>query len=178
LVTRWSFTTGAVALSFMFLFIIITTKNSWGITGPFAGWGLAFLGLFGIELTGPVFEATNAKIAAGFLNDGMGVRDIGIILGSAVALLMAGRFAFDINFRRIDALTYAAGGVLMGIGARIAGGCNIGALFSGIGNLSLSGWVFGVMLWAGALAALKYFANKVNLIGPDRHTLAKEKVSL
>jgi hypothetical protein len=177
-VTRWSFTTGAVALAFMFLFIIITTKNSWGITGPFAVWGMSFLGIFGIEFTGPAFEAANAKVAAGLLNDGMGVRDIGIILGSAIALLMAGRFAFDTNFRRIDALTYMVGGLLMGIGARIAGGCNIGALFSGIGNLSLSGWVFGVMLWAGALAALKYFANKVNIIGPDRHTLPKQKVSL
>ncbi len=177
-VTRWSFTTGAVALAFMFLFIIITTKNSWGITGPYAVWDLSILGIFGIELTGPAFEAANAKLAAGLLNDGMGVRDIGIILGSAVALLTAGRFAFNTSFRRIDALTYMGGGLLMGIGARIAGGCNIGALFSGIGNLSLSGWVFGLALWAGAMAALKYFANKVNIIGPDRHTLPKQKVSL
>lgn len=175
-VTRWTFTTGAVLLAFMFLFIITTTKNSWGVTGPFASWGLAFLNVFGIELTGPAFDAANATVAAGLLNDGAGVRDLGLILGSAVALLLAGRFAFDTNFRKIDAMTYVVGGLFMGVGARMAGGCNIGALFSGIGNLSLSGWVFGVMLWAGGLAALKYFANKVNLVGPDRHTLAKTSV--
>ena len=172
-VTRWSLTTGSVLLAFMFLFIIITTKNSWGITGPFAGWGLALLNLFGVELTSPVFEETNAGIAAGLLNNGMGVRDIGIVLGSAIALLLAGRFAFDTKFRRFDVLIYMLGGLIMGVGARIAGGCNIGALFSGIGNLSLSGWVFGVMLWVGGMSALKFFANKVNIIGPDRHTLPR-----
>lgn len=169
-VTRWTMTTGGVLLAIMFLFIIITTKNSWGITGPFAGWGLAFLNLFGLELTSPVFDETNAGIAAGLLNNGMGVRDIGMIFGSAIALLMAGRFAFDTKFRRFDVVIYMLGGLLMGIGARIAGGCNIGALFSGIGNLSLSGWVFGVMLFVGGMSALKLLANKVNIIGPDRHT--------
>jgi hypothetical protein len=37
------------------------------------------------------------------------------------------------------------GGLLLGYGARIAYGCNIGALFSGIASTSLHGW-----LWGGA----------------------------
>lgn len=64
-------------------------------------------------------------------------------------------------------VTYLVGGLLMGVGARLAAGCNIGALYSGIGNLSLSGWIFGIALWAGAMGALKYFAGKVNIIGPN-----------
>ncbi|MCL0058766.1 YeeE/YedE family protein, partial [Dehalococcoidia bacterium] len=40
-------------------------------------------------------------------------------------------------------------------GARIAGGCNIGALFSGITTLSLSGWVFAVFLFLGAIVGSK-----------------------
>ena len=43
-----------------------------------------------------------------------------------------------------------AGGTLMGYGAGIAVGCTIGAFFSAIPSLGLSGWVFGVALLAGA----------------------------
>jgi uncharacterized membrane protein YedE/YeeE len=34
------------------------------------------------------------------------------------------------------------GGLLLGYGARIAYGCNIGAYFSGIGSGSLHGWLW------------------------------------
>lgn len=35
----------------------------------------------------------------------------------------------------------ALGGLAMGYGARIAYGCNIGALFSGVASTSLHGWL-------------------------------------
>jgi uncharacterized membrane protein YedE/YeeE len=50
---------------------------------------------------------------------------------------------------------------MMGYGARIAYGCNIGALYSGIASLSLSGWVFAVFMFGGAVVGskllVKYF---------------------
>jgi len=44
---------------------------------------------------------------------------------------------------------------LMGYGARLTAGCNIGALFSGISSLSLSGWVYAVFLFLGAFIGSK-----------------------
>ena len=52
-----------------------------------------------------------------------------------------------------------AGGLLMGYGARLAGGCNVGALFSGIASLSLSGWVFAAFLLVGAWIGSKLLAK-------------------
>ena len=43
----------------------------------------------------------------------------------------------------------------MGYGARIAAGCNIGALFSGIASLSVSGWVFAIAMFGGAVVGAK-----------------------
>jgi len=43
----------------------------------------------------------------------------------------------------------------MGYGARLAGGCNIGAYFSGIASFSLHGWVWGVVALLGTYAGLK-----------------------
>jgi hypothetical protein len=45
------------------------------------------------------------------------------------------------------AVVALAGGLLLGYGARLAFGCNIGAYFSGIASTSLHGWVW----FAGAL---------------------------
>jgi|GEM_PF-201993 len=174
--TRWSFNTGAVLLAFMFVFILITTKKSWGITSVFSEWGVWFLNLFGIQLTHPAFVEVNEAVAGGVINLGTGVRNVGIILGAAVALLLASRFAWNRQFSMRDASIYMLGGLFMGIGARLANGCNIGALYSGIGNLSLSGWIFGIALWAGAFAALKFFAGKVNIIDNDPTKLPKQFV--
>jgi uncharacterized membrane protein YedE/YeeE len=49
----------------------------------------------------------------------------------------------------------------MGYGARLALGCNIGAFYSGISSLALSGWVFAIGLFIGAIFGskllVKYF---------------------
>lgn len=168
-VQRWSFMTGGILLAIMFAFILVTTGHSWGVTGPFVPWGVAFLQMFGIQFSSPVFADAVATVNGGILNDPGSLRNIGIILGAAIAFLLAGRFAFDRHFKLKDVSYYLIGGFLMGFGARLAGGCNIGALFSGIGNFSLSGWGFFLTLWLGGLLALKVFAGKVNIIPPDRH---------
>jgi uncharacterized membrane protein YedE/YeeE len=90
-------------------------------------------------------------------------------LGAAIAFLFAGRWTFNRGFKFKDSLYYLLGGFLMGFGARLAGGCNIGALFSGIGNFSLSGWGFFFTLWLGSLFALKFFAGKVDVLPPSRY---------
>ena len=161
--------TGGILLAIMFAFILISTGHSWGVTGPFVSWGVAFLQLFGVQFTAPVFADAVATANGGILNDPGSLRNIGIILGAAIAFLLAGRLAFDGKFKVKDVIYYLIGGFLMGFGARLAGGCNIGALFSGIANFSLSGWGFFLTLWLGGILALKVFAGKVNIIPPDRH---------
>ncbi|MFZ7131687.1 MAG: YeeE/YedE family protein [Eubacteriales bacterium] len=173
-IQRWSFLTGGILLAIMFVFIIQSTGHSWGVTSAFTNWGVAFLQMFGVEFTSPALASAVKAANNGLINDAGSLRNVGIIIGAAVAFLLAGRFKFDFDFRLKDIVYYAIGGALMGFGARVAGGCNIGALFSGIGNFSLSGWGFLVALVLGAIAALKLFAGKVNIIPEDRH---KQKVA-
>jgi uncharacterized protein len=47
------------------------------------------------------------------------------------------------------------GGILMGIGARLAGGCNIGAYLGGISQGSLSGWAWGAIALTGTWTGLR-----------------------
>ncbi len=72
----------------------------------------------------------------------------GLITGSLGAALLAGRFRPSLP-RRSSSLAALAGGILMGWGAIIALGCTVGTLLSGIGAFALSGWVFGITVFAG-----------------------------
>ncbi|AFA49007.1 YeeE/YedE family protein [Acetobacterium woodii] len=168
-VERWSFMTGGILLAIMFALILITTNNSWGITGAFVTWGVAFLQMLGVNFTAPVFAYYVETANKGILNDPYSLRNIGIILGALIGFLLAGRLAFKLKFKLRNIIYYLIGGFLMGFGARLAGGCNIGALFSGICNFSISGWGFFVTLTLGGMTALKLFAGKADTIPPDRH---------
>ena len=43
----------------------------------------------------------------------------------------------------------------MGVGARLAGGCNIGAYLGGVSQGSLSGWAWAAIALAGTWAGLR-----------------------
>jgi uncharacterized protein len=47
------------------------------------------------------------------------------------------------------------GGVLLGYGARLAYGCNIGAYFSGIASSSLHGWLWFAAALAGSVVGTR-----------------------
>lgn len=75
--------------------------------------------------------------------------DWGLIFGAFTAALLAGEFKVRFAPRRryVQSLL---GGILMGYGARLAMGCNIGGFFSAVPSLALNGWVFGLGLFGGA----------------------------
>ena len=58
---------------------------------------------------------------------------------------------------KTDKIVLAAiiGGFFMGFGARLAFGCNIGALFSGIASGSLHGWVWFLFAFIGTFFGVK-----------------------
>lgn len=152
-VKRWSFYTGAVLLSAMFEVILITTGKSWGITTTFAYWGAWMYHAVGlIDASKWTYFAKDIKtIKGGFMNDPGSMRNLGIIIGALISPLLAGHFSFKRNFKFKDIIFYAIGGIFMGYGARLAAGCNIGALYSGICNFSLSGWTFMIALIIGGI---------------------------
>jgi uncharacterized membrane protein YedE/YeeE len=81
--------------------------------------------------------------------------DFGIVLGALLAAGLARRFApvWRAPWRSLAAA--AIGGELIGYGARLAYGCNIGAYFSGIASSSLHGWVWLLMALAGTVVGIR-----------------------
>ena len=68
--------------------------------------------------------------------------DFGIVLGAMMAAGLAGRYAPVWRLPLRSLVAAVIGGLLLGYGARLAYGCNIGAYFSGIVSGSLHGWLW------------------------------------
>ena len=68
---------------------------------------------------------------------------------------MAGRFAPVLKISGPSLAAAVIGGLLLGYGARIAYGCNIGAYFSGISSGSLHGWLWLVAAFSGNIAGTR-----------------------
>jgi len=77
-----------------------------------------------------------------------GAEVLGIILGALIAALIAGEFAIRAPEPKILLQTFA-GGLLMGFGAMVSNGCNIGHILSGVPQLSIGSIVGGVCIILG-----------------------------
>ena len=77
--------------------------------------------------------------------------NFGIMLGALIAATLAHKFAPSFRIPTRSVLAAVIGGLLLGYGARIAFGCNIGAYFSGISSTSMHGWLWFVAAFAGSM---------------------------
>lgn len=153
----WPLLAGAVALALLNFATLALAGRPWGITSAFGPWGAKLLALGGIDVSnwgGWAEPAHTAALAAPLLADITSVMDFGIMLGALLAAGLAGRFAPPRSIPVRQAAASVIGGLLLGYGARLANGCNIGAFFSGVASGSLHGWVWIACALAGTYVAL------------------------
>ncbi|MBI9102833.1 MAG: YeeE/YedE family protein [Spirochaetales bacterium] len=160
----WPYVTGAILLSIFQIVTLASTGSPWGVSGVLANWGAWLYELVGGNVDKWYYFSSpgaQATLDNGFLKDPGTMRNVGLILGALFATLMASQFKIKKIKSKKQIVAAILGGLLMGYGARIGFGCNIGALFSGISSLSLSGWVYAVFLFLGAMVGskllVKYF---------------------
>ena len=93
--------------------------------------------------------------------------DLGLILGSFASALLAKEFAFR-RPPKLEAYKGLFGGLFMGVGSSLALGCNVGAFYSPLVNLSASGFLMMIGLIFGAYLGLRYILWEVeNLPSPS-----------
>lgn len=152
----WALVAGALALAFVNIATLAVQGWPWGITSAFALWGSKIAALSGFSpASWAYWQGQEAALAAPILADATSVMDFGIILGAAIAAMLAGKFrpVWSIPARSLAAAIL--GGLLLGIGARLGTGCNIGAFFSGTVSGSLHGWVWLAFAFAGNMLGVK-----------------------
>lgn len=154
----WTYVTGAVLLSIMQIITLAVTGSPWGVTSALINWGAWFYQFLGGDVSSWVYFTTapaSLTYKNSFLNDPVSYRNMGIILGALISALIASQFRIKKIKSFKQFLAASIGGLLMGYGASIASGCNIGAFYSGISSLSLSGWIFAAFLFLGSVLGSK-----------------------
>ncbi|WP_414839295.1 YeeE/YedE family protein [Carnobacterium sp. TMP28] len=161
----WSLVQGAVGITLLFALLMGVTHSGWGASTPYGLWFGKFLMIFGVSADSLASFAQMKPdgFIQPFFENGVSVQNLGIVLGTIIYLLTAGKFIqtfvseLKISFK--DVFLFAMGGFAMGFGTRLANGCNVGALYTPIANFSLSGWIFLIVMviggWSGNILGKK-----------------------
>jgi len=138
----WSLVAGAVALALVGGATMAVTGRPWGVTWGFALWGAEAADALNFDVRSWTYWQgwRAAALDHGIFGVATSVMNLGIIFGAMAAASLAGHFAPVWRLSARDILTAVIGGLLMGYGARMAYGCNIGAYLGGVVSGSLHGW--------------------------------------
>jgi len=144
---------GAVALAAVGIATMAVSGRPWGVTWGFALWGALGLDALGWDVRDWTYWQgwRAAALDRGVFGVTTSVMNIGIVFGAMAAAGLAGRFAPGWHLSGRDIVTAVIGGLLMGYGARMAYGCNIGAYLGGLISGSLHGWWWLIWGFAGSL---------------------------
>lgn len=113
---------------------------------PIAMQSLAFTSTVADSL---FFTVASTAIPAGFGTGLVG----GVLLGALAAGLLSGRFRWESFASPGETGRYLAGGMMMGVGGVLAGGCSVGAGLSGVSTLSLAAGLALAAIIIGAVVA-------------------------
>ena len=150
----WPLLAGALALALVNIATLVLAGRPWGVTSAFALWGAKLAAPLGIDVTGWAYwqrPNLQAALEANVFNDITSVMNFGIMLGALIAATLAHKFSPSFRIPTRSVLAAVIGGLLLGYGARIAFGCNIGAFFSGISSTSMHGWLWFAAAFAGSV---------------------------
>ncbi|TKB47333.1 YeeE/YedE family protein [Ferrimonas sediminicola] len=161
----WQMRTAALVIALIVGIMTIATGAGWGASTPFGIWFGKILLSVGVsaDALAHFTHRPAALFSQPFFEHGISVQNLAILLGALIAVLLLGQFSLSLkptHTPRQFAL-FALGGLTMGLGTRFANGCNVGALFTPIANLSLSGWIYLAFLIAGGVAGNR-FHHRVN----------------
>ena len=126
----------------------------WGATtsiSHWAGWLAKALGYpseqllyFGPKPSGYELLTNTPLLSSGSL------LNLGVIAGALIAALLAHEFKLRRPAKKARYVQALVGGAFWGYGSRLALGCNLGAFFSAVPALAVSGWLFAIGLALGS----------------------------
>ncbi len=127
----------------------------WYVTTQEAQWFGWLFNKLGWDNTHNIFFGWNEGIPNPLFNLA-GWMSISLIGGAAVMALLHNEF--KLKWPSLELAAWAIlGGALMGIGARLGLGCNVGAFFVRTANGDVSGWMFGLGMTGGAWIGVRFF---------------------
>lgn len=133
---------------------------AWWVTGNLARDEFTRIPPSALNISGPLARITVALVSGNCFGIGFGISFVlGTVLGAMISAFFAGTLRWQMPEARY--IPYClAGGAMMGFGAILAGGCNIGQGLSGVSTLSIGSLSAASAIFAGAVLGVKWLERK------------------
>jgi hypothetical protein len=152
------FLLGSIVIALLMIGTFFAAGHPWSVTFGYTVWGAKLATLAGFDLTryefwqwpGPSFALKDSV-----LGDTASLTNFGMLFGAMATAALSRPFARGPwpPFRSL--LAAGIGGLLMGWGARLGFGCNIGAFVGGVASGSLHGWIWFIAALGGCTVGIK-----------------------
>ena len=152
--TEWSAPVTGLLIGF-FSVLIMAWWRPWGIVGALRNWGdWCMYGLGSLLHSESGVFQYYSDAPKSILVDSGSVIGLCFILGAFISACLGKEFALRVPPYR-EMVKAVLAGILMGIGAGLSGGCNIGGFYNAIGNLAANGFTMMIGLIFGVILGLK-----------------------
>ena len=152
--SEWNPMMTGVIVAFLSI-LIMAWWRPWGAVGAIRNWGdWIIYGLNTIIGAESGILGYYDEAPAALMGSTGSVIGIGFIAGAFISACLGKDFAFRIPPYR-EMVKAVLAGIFMGVGAALAGGCNVGGMYNAIGNLAANGFTMWIGLIAGVVLGLK-----------------------
>ena len=155
---RKSFLIGAVVIATLMIGAFIAGGHPWSVTFGYTVWGGKLAMLAGWDISQAEFwqwPGPKHALTDSVLGDTASLTDLGMIFGAMAAAAFSKPFAPGPWPPVKSLLAASIGGLLMGWGARLGFGCNIGAFVGGVASGSVHGWIWFAAALGGCTIGIK-----------------------
>ena len=138
--------------------VFALSGHPWGVTFGFTLWGAKIMQDLGVPVENFTFwqwSGPARSLKHSLLSDTSSLMNIGMVLGAGMLASISGHLSGQDWPPARQLMAAALGGILMGIGARLSFGCNIGTFLGGIASGSLHGWIWFALAMAGSFIGIQ-----------------------
>jgi uncharacterized membrane protein YedE/YeeE len=136
--------------------LLFASGTPWSISSAFPFWGIKLIELTGLPLDWRFWayaQENSTSLNQALLFNPVSLTTFGVIFGALIVSMIHPRAKIKVTPMRL--IMSSVGGTIMGFGAVMASGCNIGAFFSGIASGSLHGWMWLLFALLGNILGLR-----------------------
>jgi uncharacterized membrane protein YedE/YeeE len=149
---------GGIAIGLLCVLVFAAGGHPWSVTFGYTVWGAKAATALGFDLSHSAFwqwPGPKHALSESVLSDTSSLTDFGMLFGAMAAAAASKPFAAGPWPPMKSLLAAGVGGLLMGWGARLGFGCNIGAFVGGVASGSVHGWVWFLAALPGCLIGIR-----------------------
>src|SRR5471032_2844685 len=153
-----NYVVGGIVIGLLCVAVFAAGGHPWSVTYGYTVWGAKIFSALGFNFSHAGFwqwPGNKQALASSVLSDTSSLTDFGMIFGAMAAAAASHPYARGAWPPLKSLLAAGIGGLLMGWGAMIGFGCNIGAFVGGVASGSLHGWVWFAAALPGCLIVIR-----------------------